>query len=453
MEHKRNIYFVGIGGIGMSALARFFNLNGDSVAGYDLTRTALTRKLEAEGVQISYSDIVDSIPSEFQNSSETLVVYTPAIPTENQILQYFQQNNFEIIKRAALLGKVTQLQKGIAVAGTHGKTSISTFTAHLLYQSKIGCNAFLGGISANYNTNLLFHQQAEHVVVEADEFDRSFLNLNPAIALISSVDADHLDIYGTHENVIDAFRSFAQLVFDNEGKLVVHATVRDKFGAHNDAFTYGLTPEADFHPEKVSYTNGCYSYDLVSPFGVARQLKLFLAGTYNFENSIAAAALALLAGIDETDLRTGLATLKGVERRFEILMREPVLYVDDYAHHPAEIKSCIASARAAFPGRHMTVAFQPHLYSRTKDFYFDFASALSQADFVFLLPIYPAREKPIDGVSSDLIGSNLPEDKGLVVNKEELMKQISMNKPDLFISMGAGDIGHWIEEFKTNLNA
>lgn len=452
MKPKKNIYFVGIGGIGMSALARFYIRKGYRVAGYDLTSTSLTRKLEAEGIEISYADDVDSIPSFFQSVSETLVVYTPAIPAENNILAFFNKNRYEIIKRASLLGRITQFNKGIAVAGTHGKTSISTFTAHLLYQSKVGCNAFLGGISANYNTNLLFNEQAQHVVIEADEFDRSFLELNPSIALISSMDADHLDIYGTHENVIGAFKKFAHLVFNNSGQLVVHLAIQNFFSTRTDILTYGLVPNADFHPTNVVYSNGLYAFDLKTPNGIISKLELYLAGTYNFENAVASAALAILAGIDEADLRKGLLTLKGVERRFEILMNEPVLYIDDYAHHPTEVKSCIESARAAFPDRHITVAFQPHLYSRTKDFYSDFSKALNQADFVFLLPIYPAREKPIDGVSSSLIYSSLPKEKCAMVGKKQLMENISLKKPDLFISMGAGDIGHWVSEFKTYLS-
>lgn len=451
MNKKTNIYFIGVGGIGMSALARYFKLKGFNVAGYDLTKTELTEKLDSEGIAVSYVDDFHAIPEEYKNSDKTLVVITPAIPMENRILHFFKSNDFEIVKRAVLLGEVTRMEIGIAVAGTHGKTSISTFTSHLLYQSQLKCNAFLGGISTNYGTNLLFHEHAKHVVVEADEYDRSFLQLNPTIALISSMDADHLDIYGSHENIIEAFKQFAQLTFNNNGVLVVHQSVQHYFLDQPKTYSYGLNPNADFHPVNVQYVNGQYLFDLKTPDFLYEGLALNLSGTYNFENVIAASALSIQAGIDKGDLVQGLKTLKGVGRRFEILLRNPTLYIDDYAHHPVEINACISSAKKAFPEKKITIAFQPHLYSRTKDFYLEFSVVLNQADFVFLLPIYPAREKPLEGVSSALIASELSSKKCAVVSKEQLLAALSKQKPELFISMGAGDIGQFTKEIINQL--
>jgi UDP-N-acetylmuramate--alanine ligase len=452
VNRQKNIYFVGVGGIGMSALARFYAFRGYNVAGYDLTKTKLTRALETEGISVSYTDIPETVSAAFSDPETTLVVYTPAIPPDNAILNHFKQNGFELVKRAGLLGKVTQMMKGIAVAGTHGKTSISTFTAHLLYQSKQKCNAFLGGISANYKTNLLLHEDAPYTVIEADEYDRSFLQLSPSMALISSIDADHLDIYGTHEKIIEAFNQFANITLDNGGTVVVHQSVKHLINRADHCLTYGLDPQADFYPIDVQYVDSEYLFSLNTPQGLVSDLRLRLPGTYNFENAVAAASLALLAGISNQELTAGLSSLKGVERRFEVHLLQPVVYIDDYAHHPAEVEACIMSARAAYPNKKIVVAFQPHLFSRTRDFYSAFSASLSLADFVFLLPIYPAREQPLEGVSSQLVADEMDPDRVRVVTKELLLEALAENQFEVFISMGAGDIGHWIEEIKERLN-
>ncbi|MFO7863613.1 MAG: UDP-N-acetylmuramate--L-alanine ligase [Salinivirgaceae bacterium] len=452
MNRQKNIYFVGVGGIGMSALARFYAFRGYNVAGYDLTKTKLTSALESEGISVSYTDNPETVSADFDNPATTLVVYTPAIPSDNVILNHFRQNGFELVKRAGLLGKVTEMMKGIAVAGTHGKTSISTFTAHLLYQSKRKCNAFLGGISANYKTNLLLHENAPYTVIEADEYDRSFLQLTPAIALISSIDADHLDIYGTHEKIIEAFNQFVDITRRNNGVVVVHHSVKHLIYKASQCLTYGLDSLSDYHPVDVQYVDGEYLFGLNTPQGLVSDLRLWLPGTYNFENAVAAASLALLAGISNRELGAGLLSLKGVERRFEVHLLQPTVYIDDYAHHPAEVEACIMSARAAYPDKKVVVAFQPHLFSRTRDFYSAFSASLSLADFVLLLPVYPAREQPIEGVNSQLIANEMDSEKVKVVTKEMLLQALDENRPEVFISMGAGDIGHWTEEIKEHLN-
>lgn len=432
----------------MSALARYFQMQGYRIAGYDLTATGLTKALESEGIVVYYEDRTDLIPEDFQNPDYTTVVYTPAIPDDHQMLQWFRNNNFEVIKRAAMLGKITQNHQSIAVAGTHGKTSIGTFLAHLLYQSSMKCNAFLGGISANYNTNMLFDENASFTVIEADEYDRSFLHLNPVLSLISSIDADHLDIYGSYENIVDAFNQFVSRTFDNSGKVIVHKSITSKIGQREKAITYSIADDADYYPVNMQCQNGYYNFDLVTPESMISNLELNLAGNYNFENAVAAAALACEAGIDADELKRGMASIQGVERRFQLRLNGAVIYIDDYAHHPAEIAACINSARHAFPGKTITIAFQPHLYSRTKDFYREFAQALNQADRVYLLPIYPAREAPIEGISSRIIAGEMPSGKCSVIDKNEMQQILNNHTPELFISMGAGDIGHMAEEFE-----
>ncbi len=451
MKHKKQIFFVGIGGIGMSALARYFHLQGHNVAGYDLTPTNLTHNLEKEGIAVTYDDNIQSIPNQMLHEDQVLIVYTPAIPEQNNILTYFRRHSFEIIKRAALLGKVTEEHQSIAIAGTHGKTSISTFTAHLLYQSSLKCNAFLGGISANYQSNLLFDENAAYTVIEADEYDRSFLHLNPQIALITSIDADHLDIYGSYEQIQNAFNEFAQKAVANNGVLIINKAISKKIDWPDHTLSYSTTHKADYQASNIKYADRQYNFDLNTPKGIFTQLKIKLPGSYNFENAVAAAALAIEAGIEENELRNGLATLKGVDRRFQMHLNEDITFIDDYAHHPAEIEACINSARHAFPGQKITVAFQPHLYSRTKDFYTEFAKALNLADYIFLLPIYPAREEPVKGVNSQLIGNKLPAHKHQIVDKTELIAKLKKMVPEIFISMGAGDIGFMVDDIKKTL--
>lgn len=436
----------------MSALARYFHLQGNQVAGYDLTQTELTQKLESEGITITYQDNVETVPDEYKTAEQVLVVYTPAIPANNKILNWFRQNNFEIVKRAQLLGKVTREHQSIAVAGTHGKTSISTFTAHLLYQSQQKCSAFLGGISANYRTNLLFDKNAKYTVVEADEYDRSFLQLNPKLALISSIDADHLDIYKDIAAIHEAFNLFAAKTVDNHGKVIIKKGLEDKLKTEQKLITYSVQEQADYCPANVYYQDGQYRFDFQTPTGKFHGLEVNLAGTYNFENAIAASALACEAGISEDDLRSGLASLRGVDRRFQIRLNQKIVYIDDYAHHPAEIEACIESARAAFPNKKIIVAFQPHLFSRTNDFFKQFGHALNKADFVFLLPVYPAREEAIPGVTSQLIASEMEKDKVKLLSKKDLLKALENITDEVFISMGAGDIGHIVNQIEEKLN-
>ncbi len=451
MSKKNNIFFVGVGGIGMSALARYFHLMGSHVAGYDLTKTDLTDQLEKEGINITYTDDTATVPEAFKIAEETLVVYTPAIPEKHNILSWFRKNNFEIVKRAQLLGKVTREHQSIAVAGTHGKTSISTFTSHLLYQSEQKCNAFLGGISANYSTNLLFDRDAKYTVIEADEYDRSFLQLNPVLALISSMDADHLDIYHHINAIYEAFNQFAEKTLENHGRLIVKKELEKELKYKSKILTYCVDGEADYHALNVKYSNGQYQFSLQTPKGVLENLKLNLPGTYNLENVIAASALVCEAGISENELRKGLSTLRGVDRRFQIRINQKLVYIDDYAHHPAEIDACIASAKAAFPEKKITVAFQPHLFSRTNDFFKQFAVALNKADFVFLLPVYPAREEPIPGVTSEIIANEMDKAKVELLSKKELLKTLENTNDGVFISMGAGDIGHMVNEIENIL--
>jgi UDP-N-acetylmuramate--alanine ligase len=441
-NEKRNIYFIGIGGIGMSSLARYFKLMKFNVAGYDLTRSELTEKLETEGIEIVYADNVELIPDSFKSKDDTLIVFTPAVPTQHQMLNWFKDNNFEIVKRAQLLGRVTGQHKSIGVAGTHGKTSISTYLAHILYQSSLKCNAFLGGISGNYSTNLLFHEKAQYTVVEADEYDRSFLQLNPFLALISSIESDHLDIYGNFEEVKNAFQAFANKTFEQNGNVIVKKNAAQYLNEDPKILTYSATEKADYYPENVQYAHGTYQFDLIAKGNRIDGVELNLPGSYNFENVIASSALALEAGISKEELINAVATLKGVERRFQVRRNDSFIYIDDYAHHPTELHACIDSAKAAFPGKKIIAVFQPHLYSRTKDFYSGFGEALNQADFVFLLPVYPARELPIEGVSSQLIANEMDSSKVRLIDMDKLIDELKKTDIELLLTMGAGDIGN-----------
>ncbi|PLX17153.1 MAG: UDP-N-acetylmuramate--L-alanine ligase [Salinivirgaceae bacterium] len=448
---KQNIYFVGIGGIGMSSLARYFNFMKYQVAGYDLTRSELTQKLEKEGIPIVYKDDISLIPESFQISENTLVVYTPAVPQSHSMLNWFTQNDFEIVKRAQLLGKLTREHKAIGVAGTHGKTSISTYLAHILYQSSLKCNAFLGGISGNYSTNLLFHEKASYTVVEADEYDRSFLQLDPSLALISSIEPDHLDIYGDFDAVKEAFQDFANKTYANNGPVIVKKDAAHLLQSNGLKLTYSAVSEADYYPEHVEYENGRYVFDLIAKDERIDRVILNMAGSYNFENVIAAAALALEAGIDKSDLQQGVATLKGVERRFQLRRNDSIIFIDDYAHHPTEIKACLESAKMAFPGKEITAVFQPHLYSRTKDFYEGFGTALNLADKVFLLPIYPARELPMEGVTSKLIADEVDQAKVELVEMNDLVDRLKDSKLELLVTMGAGDISTLVPQIEKEI--
>ena len=426
----------------MSAIARYYKFKGLTVAGYDRTPSELTAKLEAEGIAVHYEDRPDLVPAD---KAETLVVYTPAIPADLKELRKVMDEGYTVLKRSRTLGEITRGQRCLAVSGTHGKTTTSTLTAHILTEAGIGCRAFLGGISRNYGTNLLMSKN-ETVVVEADEFDRSFLQLFPEIAVITSVEADHLDIYGDYAHVVEAFRSFANQV---SGTLIVKkgAPVTQEH-THAKVLTYHYKDaSADFyagnpHPDAL----GHFHYDLHYPGGVIEDICVGALGWVNAENSIAAAAIALTYGVKPEAVKAAIGTFEGVKRRLEVHVNTPTLsYIDDYAHHPSELMSAITSMREIFPGRKLTAIFQPHLYTRTRDFAADFAKALSAVDKLILLDIYPAREEPIPGVTSEMVFKDVTVPEKVLLKKEELMDYLADEPLDVLATFGAGNIDRFIE--------
>jgi UDP-N-acetylmuramate--alanine ligase len=436
LEKVESVYFLGIGGIGMSALARYFRSLGKKVSGYDRTPTALTDALQNEGVSISFQEDVSLIPSGID-----LVVFTPAVK-DHPAYDYFRETGIPMFKRAEILGVISERNKTIAIAGTHGKTTTTTLVAHILTQSEVKCRAFLGGISRNYDSNLILNDSSPFLVAEADEFDRSFLHLRPYIAVVTSADADHLDIYGNRESLIESFGSFAGNICEN-GCLIIKQGVNIpldlKLGVK--VFRYSAGAECDFYPSDIQMNNGLYSFNLHHPKGVIPDLTLGIPGHYNIENAVAASACALLSGVSEEELRASINTFKGVGRRFDIRINEPgLVYLDDYGHHPEELKACISSARQMFPGRKITGIFQPHLYTRTRDFADDFALQLSQLDEVILLPIYPARELPIPGITSDLLLEKITIWNKKLVQKADLPQILDASALEVLITMGAGDI-------------
>ena len=445
----KNVYFIGIGGIGMSALARYFKFRGLEVSGYDKTPSDLTAALEREGISVHYEDRPDLVPA---NVEETLVIWTPAIHELGE-LDFVREKGYRLIKRSRALGEVARGQRCLAVAGTHGKTTTSTLTAHIFTESGEGCTAFLGGISRNYGTNLLMSRN-DVVVAEADEFDRSFHQLFPEIAVITAIDADHLDIYGDYAHVLESFRVFASQVSGplilKEGLPVTSADTKANL------LTYHYTSRtADFHPENARPDPlGHFIYDLHYPGGVLRDIRVGAPGWVNAENSIAAAAIALTFGLDPEAVKHAIGTFQGVKRRLEVHVNTPkVSYVDDYAHHPAELASAISSLRDIFPGRKITAIFQPHLYTRTRDFAPDFAKALSAVDKLILLPIYPAREEPIPGVTSDIILSAATAPEKVLIPKEELMDYLEKEPVDVLVTFGAGNIDRFVEPITQLLSA
>jgi UDP-N-acetylmuramate--alanine ligase len=445
MAEYRNIYFIGIGGIGMSAIARYYNAKGFRVSGYDKTPSPLTHALENEGIEVHYEDNTSYVPKDIET---TLVVYTPAIPKDMGELVYVQENGYRVIKRSRMLGEITQGQRCMAVAGTHGKTTISTLLSHIFTASGEGCSAFLGGISKNYGSNLLIHQN-DVVVVEADEFDRSFLQLYPEIAVITSMDADHLDIYGDESHIREAFKAFASQV---SGTVIVKKGL-DITAEDTEAkiLTYSYNdPSADFHAVLTEGDgNGRSHFDLHWPGGVIRDCMVGIPGWVNIENAVAASAIGLTYGLDPERIKEALAGFSGVRRRFDIrLENERCIYIDDYAHHPREIAASLTSIRGNYPGRKLTAIFQPHLYTRTRDFAEGFAEALSHADRLILLDIYPAREEPIPGVTSEIIFDGVSLDDKVLLRKEELMRHLeSLEAPqnEVYMTIGAGDIDRFVE--------
>lgn len=442
------VYFIGAGGIGMSALVRYFLSKGKKVGGYDRTPSELTEKLKEEGADIHYEENTDLIPADFREATTTLVVYTPAIPAEHKELIYFRNNGFEIQKRAQVLGMLTRTEKGMCVAGTHGKTTTSTMAAHLLHQSHVKCNAFLGGISKNYGTNLLLDEESPYVVIEADEFDRSFHWLTPYATVITAVDSDHLDIYGTREAYLESFRKYTSLIRP-DGYLIIKKGLElvPDVQPGVTIYTYS-TEEGDFHAENIRIANGEICFDYVSPLGNIQDIQLGVPVYVNIENGVAAMALAQIGGADAEEIRKAMASFNGVDRRFDFKLKtDRMVFLSDYAHHPAEIKQSVSSIRTLYPDKKITAVFQPHLYTRTRDFYKEFANSLSLLDEVILLDIYPARELPIPGVSSQLIYDHLrPGIQKSLCKKEDLMNVLAGKTLEVLITLGAGDIENYVPQ-------
>ena len=450
MELKdiKAVYFVGAGGIGMSAIARYFIRKGVVVAGYDKTPSELTKQLEREGALLHYEENTDEIPHACRDPKQCLVIYTPAIPAEHKELQYFRANGFTVEKRAQVLGTLTRTHKGLCVAGTHGKTSTSTMCAHIMHQGHIDCNAFLGGISKNYSTNYIISAESDYVVIEADEFDRSFHWLRPWMSVITATDPDHLDIYGTKEAYLESFRHYTTLIQPG-GALIIHRGLE----MHADVqpgvkvYEYSRT-EGDFHAENIRIDNGTITFDFVSPIENVKDVELGQPVPINIDNGIAAMAMAQLAGCTAEELKYGMKTYRGVDRRFDFKINDSRhVLLSDYAHHPKEIYQSAKSIRELYKGRHITAIFQPHLYTRTRDFYRDFADALSQLDEVILTEIYPAREQPIEGVTSKLIYDNLrPGIEKSIIRKDDVLDLVKQRDFDVLVILGAGDLDNYMPQ-------
>ncbi len=450
MKKFDSVYFVGAGGIGMAALERYFLAQGKRVAGYDRTPSDLTRALEQEGVHIDYDEDPALIPDYCRDPERTLVVYTPAVPDTHQGLTYFREHGFEVLKRAALLGVVTAHSKGLCFAGTHGKTTTSSMAAHILHSSGIGCNAFLGGVLRNYDSNFLLSATSPYSVIEADEFDRSFHHLHPYVAVVTSTDPDHLDIYGTPEAYLEGFAHFTELIQPG-GALIIHTglALKPRVGKEVKTYTYSRD-NGDFHAERIRKGEGEITFDLVTPWETIRDISLGVPVDINIENGIAAMAACRLIDVPADAMRQAMATFMGPKRRFEFWIKEPGpqgrVMIDDYAHHPGELRASISSVRDLYPGRRLTVIFQPHLYTRTRDFASEFAAALSLADEVIMLPIYPAREEPIPGVTSEMVLEQVTSTKKIIYSKENLIKSIKLSNFDVLLTAGAGDIANLLPQ-------
>ncbi len=457
LANIKQAYFLGIGGIGMSAIARYFHTMGIKVMGYDRTETTLTAELQQEGIAVHYEDLGEHIQSLQLNKAHCLVVLTPAVPKDHQEWNWLKEQGFTILKRSQVLGVITDAYQTIGVAGTHGKTTTSTLLAHLLKQSKVDAAAFLGGISTNYGTNLLLHKenastQEQWMVVEADEFDRSFLTLHPAIGIITSTDADHLDIYGEHDALKKSFADYAAQVKNTlfiKKELALFDECASQWKQHKNIYSYSIKQTADVWAENISIENDRYSFDLHYFNQTVTGLYLGIPGLHNVENAVAASAAALAAGIDEEELRAGLASFKGVKRRFEYIIKSKnLIYIDDYAHHPEELRAIIGSVKQMYAGKKITVVFQPHLYTRTRDFADGFAETLSMADETILMEIYPARELPIPGITSEMILNKMSLKQKSLSSKQQLLEKISAAKPEVLLTLGAGDIDQFVEPIK-----
>jgi UDP-N-acetylmuramate--alanine ligase len=461
MKNITHVYFLGIGGIGMSALARYFNAMGKNVSGYDKTSTKLTDELNAEGIAIHFEDNVALIPASIQSSkNNALIVYTPAVPANQSEYVFFSSNGYNIKKRAEVLGLITATSYTIAVAGTHGKTTTSSLVAHILKTANLDPSAFLGGVTQNYSTNLLISKNLNNsnltssnsniTVVEADEYDRSFLTLHPEIAVITSVDADHLDIYGDEKYMQESYSLFAQQV---KSKLILKKSIVSKINPSSPSITYSLDDtSADYFAQNVKIDKGAYYYEIVTPTNIVKNITLGLPGMHNVENSIAAAAIAFEMDISVDIVREALKSFLGVKRRFDYHIKtDQLVYIDDYAHHPEELKACINSAKEMYPGKKITGIFQPHLYSRTRDFADDFARSLDLLDECILLEIYPARELPIEGVNSQMLLGKMKSKNKSICQKKELIEEISKRELDVLLTLGAGDIDTFVELLKNAL--
>lgn len=450
MELKdiKAVYFIGAGGIGMSAIARYFIHRGQVVAGYDKTPSDLTHQLEKEGMLIHYEEDIDEIPHACKNPKSTLVVYTPAIPATHKELEFFREGGFEIQKRAQVLGTLTRSHKGLCFAGTHGKTTTSTMCAHIMHQSHMDCNAFLGGISKNYGTNYILSDSSDYVVIEADEFDRSFHWLRPWMSVITSTDPDHLDIYGTKEAYLESFRHYTELIQPG-GALIIHRDLEMKQHVQEGVKVYDYSREVgDFHAENIVIDNGEISFDFVSPIENVKNIKLGQPVPINIENAVAAMAMAQLNGCTAEELRYGMRTYAGVDRRFDFKIKnDKHVFLSDYGHHPKEVLQSARSLKELFKGRKITVIFQPHLYTRTRDFYHEFADALSNFDEVVLTEIYPAREEPIEGVTSKLIFDNLkPGVEKTIIRKDDVLDYVKSRDFDVLVVLGAGNLDNYVPQ-------
>lgn len=457
MELKdiKSVYFVGAGGIGMSAIARYFLHKGLVVAGYDKTPSELTHQLEKEGMMIHYEENVNLIPEACRQPLTTLVVYTPAIPSTHAELKYFHDNNFVIEKRAQVLGTLTRTHKGLCFAGTHGKTTTSTMCAHIMHQSHLDCNAFLGGISKNYGTNYILSTHSDYVVIEADEFDRSFHWLRPWMSVITSTDPDHLDIYGTKEAYLESFRHYTELIQPG-GALIIHKDLEMKQHVQEGVKVYNYSrEEGDFHAENIQIKNGTITFDFISPVEIVKNVELGQPIPINIENGVAAMAMAQLNGCTAEELREGMRTYGGVDRRFDFKIKnDRHVFLSDYGHHPKEILQSAKSLKELYSDRKITAIFQPHLYTRTRDFYKDFADALSHFDEVILTEIYPAREQPIEGVTSKLIYDNLhPNIEKKMIQKDDVLNFVKAHDFDVLVVLGAGNLDNYVPEIAEIIKA
>jgi UDP-N-acetylmuramate--alanine ligase len=454
MENKyKNIYFLGIGGIGMSALAQYFHFNGYNIAGYDRTKGDTCERLEKLGIEIHYSDSTELIPQRYKSPENTLVVFTPAIPNDSDELSFFIANGFTLSKRAEVLGMISRDKIGVAIAGTHGKTSVSTISAWIFKNSDKSCSAFMGGISKNFDSNIFIDSNSDFVVAEADEFDRSFLHLSPSTAIITGIEADHLDIYNDFETLQNAFVEFAGKIKPG-GNLIINKSIDKRIFKNLSekikVYTYGLEDKTcDFYVTNIQYRNNCCYFDIIGNDVEIKNIEYQIGGNHNLENALAASVAAILNNIDIDTIKSSLESFKGVVRRFDVIIKsKDLIYIDDYAHHPGEIKAFLNAVKEIITDKKITAIFQPHLFSRTRDFYKEFAQSLSVCDELILLPIYPAREKPIEGINSEIILELAESDSKYLCEKEKLIPLLKSIKPQLLVTMGAGDIDQFVEQIR-----